>query len=660
MIFDLNSLNFGYGVQTVIAVSVLMALILVVRGHVARQFGAGVAYALWALPVIRLALPPLSMPTPMADILAGIQSWLPTAANTAEAAPAAMRTADPAGLAPPVISAPPVPGSEPSSPLLDTAQGPVAFPELSAGMFDGMLFWSLLTIWAGGALYMLIRSSWAHHSFMQTLRREEMAPSPHLATLAVEVARQVGLKRVPRVSISFISSGPLVSGLLRPTVLLPAWFEDDYSVPQQRAALAHELTHIKRGDLWALQVSEIFVSLLWFNPLAYLARRAFRTDQEAACDSDVLKSGASTPHAYGQTLLKAVQLALPERLTAAASLPLTHALKERMIRMTTPSPSRSRRLVGAGLSGLLGSTALFASGFVTSACASAEVDTQVDRAELAGGEDDSKIVKETHSLRFNDGTLFINGDEVKDRQVVLVGEPFRVDPMTPRLEREIEILTLKIENETAHLNAMLENMPEIDMAFDGFDEELNRKMELAFSFTEETMPKTEAEWEAWAHKVEAEAERWEIHAERIADQAEARVEAWEARFEPKLDAIEARIEAHADALERKIELAYGDEFEDEIETTHLALTELVEQCRTADMAEGETRVLKQQVGDSRKKDVKIVCVKGDKDTLKAKTTIKAVLSSDKLDAKEKTSFKKQLKGTSTHTITIDTETSDEK
>ena len=92
-------------------------------------------------------------------------------------------------------------------------------------------------------------------------------------------------------------------------------------------------------------------------------------------------------------------------------------------------------------------------------------------------------------------------------------------------------------------------------------------------------------------------------------------------------------------------MAYGDEFEDEIETTHLALTELVEQCRTADMAEGETRVLEQQVGESRKKDVKIVCVKGDKDTLKAK---------------EKTSFKKQLKGTSTHTITIDTETSDEK
>ena len=70
MIFDLNSLNFTYGVQTVIAVSVLIALILFARKHVARQFGAGVAYALWAIPLARLVLPPLSMPTPLAGFFA--------------------------------------------------------------------------------------------------------------------------------------------------------------------------------------------------------------------------------------------------------------------------------------------------------------------------------------------------------------------------------------------------------------------------------------------------------------------------------------------------------------------------------------------------------------------------------------------------------------
>ena len=309
MIFDLNSLNCTYGVQTVIAVSVLIALILFARKHVARQFGAGVAYALWAIPLARLVLPPLSMPTPLAGFFEMFQSQSPAAAGTADAAPAFVRSPEPVGSAANAVWAPPTTGPEASSPLFEVAHGPAAFPELSEPVLGGLLLGTVLAVWAGGAIYMLARSSFAHHSFMQTLRREEMPASPELASLADDVARQIGLKRTPQISTSFISSGPLVSGLFRPTVLLPAWFEEDYTVSQQRAALAHELTHIKRGDLWALQMSEIFVSALWFNPLAYIARRAFRTDQEAACDSDVLKSGASSPHAYGETLLKAVQTA---------------------------------------------------------------------------------------------------------------------------------------------------------------------------------------------------------------------------------------------------------------------------------------------------------------------------------------------------------------
>ena len=660
MIFDLNSLNFSYGVQTVIAVSVLIALILVARKHVARQFGAGVAYALWAIPLARLVLPPLSMPSPLAGFFAVFQTQLPASAGTADVAPAFVRSPEPVGPVTHVVGAPPVASPVHSGPLPDAAHGPVAFPELTEPLFGGLLLGTILAVWIGGALYMLARSSLAHHSFMRTLRREEAPASPRLDALAQDVARQIGLKRKPRVSTSFISSGPLVSGLLRPTVLLPAWFEDDYTQPQQRAALAHELTHVKRGDLWALQLSEIFVAALWFNPLAYLARRAFRTDQEAACDSDVLKSGASSPRAYGETLLKAVQLALPERLTAAASLPLTHALKERMIRMTTPSPSRSRRLVGAGVSGLLGSAALMSSAFVATACASAEAEDKVDMAELAGGAPDRMEETSSHrSLHFKNGTLYIDGDKVEDRQVVIIGDPFSVDAMTPELEREIEILTSKIEAETAEIETLVASMPHIELAFEGFDEELNRKMEMAFSFTDETMPKSEAEWEAWAEKVEAQAEEWEAHAEAIAERAEAHADAWETRFEPQMDALEARIEAHADALERKIEIAYGEEFEDDMEHTHIVLTDLVEQCRDANLAEGETRILEQSSSEDKTKDVKIACIKGDKDTLKAKATIKSVMKSDKLDAAEKKAFKKQINGSSSHTITIETDTTDE-
>mgnify|MGYP007000296731 len=73
-------------------------------------------------------------------------------------------------------------------------------------------------------------------------------------------------------------------------------------------------------------------------------------------------------------------------------------------------------------------------------------------------------------------------------------------------------LTAKIEAETAQINKLVESMPVIELAFDGLNEQFNREMELAVSFTEETMPKTEEEWEAWAENVERQAEKWEMHA----------------------------------------------------------------------------------------------------------------------------------------------------
>ncbi|MCA8903861.1 MAG: M56 family metallopeptidase, partial [Hyphomonas sp.] len=129
-----------------------------------------------------------------------------------------------------------------------------------------MLLPALIIVWAGGALFCLGLSAWRHRVFMQTVKREAVPVSPRLERIAAGVGAQVGLKRLPVIASSLISSGPLVTGLARPVVLLPAWFENDYDEVQQRAALAHELSHVRRGDLWALQAAEVFVALLWFNP----------------------------------------------------------------------------------------------------------------------------------------------------------------------------------------------------------------------------------------------------------------------------------------------------------------------------------------------------------------------------------------------------------
>ena len=70
-------------IDTLIATSFLMGLVLLIRRPVARLFGPGVAYALWALPLIRLILPPLMLPAsfaPKVDLPENIHHALAVAA----------------------------------------------------------------------------------------------------------------------------------------------------------------------------------------------------------------------------------------------------------------------------------------------------------------------------------------------------------------------------------------------------------------------------------------------------------------------------------------------------------------------------------------------------------------------------------------------------
>lgn len=49
--------------ETLVATTLLMAAVLLLRAPVRRLFGSGVAYALWLIPAVRLVLPPLHLPS---------------------------------------------------------------------------------------------------------------------------------------------------------------------------------------------------------------------------------------------------------------------------------------------------------------------------------------------------------------------------------------------------------------------------------------------------------------------------------------------------------------------------------------------------------------------------------------------------------------------
>lgn len=156
-------------------------------------------------------------------------------------------------------------------------------------------FWTsvLLTVWLVGAGVMAF-GVW----------QQQRGIRKALSTAALLTRPDVGL----RCKQSQGLEGPYITGFLRPTVLLPVDFLQRFDPEQQQLVLQHELTHWRRGDLHANLVALLLLTLFWFHPLCWLAYRAYRQDQELACDALVLASASSQQKiAYSYALLSNVQ-----------------------------------------------------------------------------------------------------------------------------------------------------------------------------------------------------------------------------------------------------------------------------------------------------------------------------------------------------------------
>ena len=115
------------------------------------------------------------------------------------------------------------------------------------------------------------------------------------------------------------NSGPYITGLFVPRILLPHDFFTRFDATQQQLILQHELTHWRRGDLHMNYLALLLLCLCWFNPLCWLAYSRYRQAQELACDAVVTQHASKAERiAYGYALLSSTQQ------PSANWWPLTH------------------------------------------------------------------------------------------------------------------------------------------------------------------------------------------------------------------------------------------------------------------------------------------------------------------------------------------------
>lgn len=289
------------GVTTLMASTVLMLLVLAVRAPLRSWVGPQLGYALWALPAMRLILPP-------------------TAANVFGGLPMA-------GVA--------------TSDMSVLLMGPQGQSRSVEGWGSPAIGEVLLALWLAGAFCLFAVYAVRHLTFCRRVRAE-----------GTEIGR-VGSIHIVAADVQ----GPLAFGVLRRFIAVPRDFSRAYRDDERNLALAHERAHHARGDLIASWASLAVLAAHWWNPVAWFAIRAFRDDQEFAADAHVLAGKeASVIRLYAHVLAKAAGICAPP----ACNLNSRPNLKGRLM-MLRQNPPSGRQLVLGGIAlTLFGGTALAA------------------------------------------------------------------------------------------------------------------------------------------------------------------------------------------------------------------------------------------------------------------------------------------------------------
>jgi bla regulator protein BlaR1 len=187
---------------------------------------------------------------------------------------------------------------------------------------------------------LLARQWWRTRRLLNTA--EPLVDVP-LQALCAQRAHALGLRRCPPLYVCADIDSPQVTGLRQPVVLLPA--AHAMTPVESAMAIAHELAHLRRGDLWLGWLPAIAGRLFFFHPLVRWALREYAFEREAACDAEVLRQTGTMPDAYAQLLLR-LGVSHPMHAGLAGASPTFQNLKRRLTMLQHVDPVSRRHLRG--------------------------------------------------------------------------------------------------------------------------------------------------------------------------------------------------------------------------------------------------------------------------------------------------------------------------
>ncbi|WP_425407872.1 M23/M56 family metallopeptidase [Hyphococcus sp.] len=206
----------------------------------------------------------------------------------------------------------------------------------------GLYFYGFLMLCA----LVLVRHIWFAYRLNFAMPLDE----PKLEMKLEDWRKRIGVARKPRYVFSHIVTSVCVYGVFRPIIVMPFNLLERVSIDDAALMGAHEMAHVRRGDVVQFALCAIVKAVFWFNPFMHRICARANLAAEQGADAMVLARGVDRRQ-YAHCFVQGLRLAAGE--------PRNRFTGE-LVPSFTPFDKRSRRarldaiLSGAGHANGLG------------------------------------------------------------------------------------------------------------------------------------------------------------------------------------------------------------------------------------------------------------------------------------------------------------------
>lgn len=236
--------------------------------------------------------------------------------------------------------------------LKDEVQSDSASASLSGRHIVPLAAKIFMIVWLAGAVIKLLAEICAYCFSMRSLKRMSLPVNDLMKwKMYRDVCEQKGIRRRPELMQNAGLSTPLLAGLFRTKLYLPAV---SYSAKELKLVYHHELTHYLHRDLWYKMLLRICASVYWFNPVLLFMLWEADKDIENLCDAEVVRvCSRAERKLYRKLLLRTVAIDDQVPYVTASLNDSSMVFKDRILYMLNMKKLRKNVLPGVILAMVL-------------------------------------------------------------------------------------------------------------------------------------------------------------------------------------------------------------------------------------------------------------------------------------------------------------------